>query len=180
MGEPMSEKLNIFNLIVLIVACLGFTGCTTFGSFGNLKQNETTRAEVENLLGEPQEIRSDDDTEYWKYVFVKPSKTKTVKVLETNIALESGVVKDYQISVVTKNLKDRAPSTGPGRAGSGQGNNKGTMSPRAKQLLYKHDKNRDGIIDAREYSASVDLFKRIDLNNDRRLDHAELMRLKGR
>jgi len=176
----MSKKLNIFDLIVLVVACLGFTGCTTFGSFGNLKQNETTRAEVKDLLGEPQEVRSDDDTEYWKYVFVKPSKIKTVKVLETNIALEDGMVKDYQISVVTKNLKTESPSTGYGRARGGQSSNKGIISPRAKRLLGKHDKNQDGIIDIREYSGSVDLFKRIDLNNDRRLDHAELMRVKGR
>lgn len=150
-------------------------GCTTFGTFSSLKQNISTSEDVRVLLGEPDEVLAEEGNDIWKYRFGKPSKTmpsvKTLKMLETEIYFQDGVMTDYNIIVVTKTIPDNK------RMQFGQGNAPHgiqTLDPKARRFLKKYDTNKDRLITKKEYFGPPRLFILLDSNHNNIIELIEL------
>jgi len=187
------KKITLFRyarliFITLFLAGVFFLyGCTTFGTFSSLKQNISTNNEVRELLGEPEQIRSEEDHDIWKYTFVEPSKrtssSTSQKVLETEISFRDGVMTDYQIIVVNKTIPEnerRNPIEDNMRPGIRQGMQPGVgpntqkLDPKARRFLERYDTNKDGQITKPEYIGPPKLFILLDSNHNSIIDFFEL------
>ena len=155
-----------------------------------MKQSQSTSEEVRELLGEPEEIRSETTYDLWKYTFSKSFKSessfKSVKALEAEIIFENGIMSDYKITVVTKTIPEdekrliRPDNDGSGikgRSKAGYGNERSggqRLNPKARRFLAKFDSNNDNKITIKEYSGPQEMFKRIDSNHDNIIELSEL------
>ena len=191
----LSYTRSIF-IILLLAVLFSLSGCTTFGTFSSLKQGQSTNEDVRELLGEPEEIRSEETQDIWKYTFAKPLKVQktlnSYKTLETEIIFQNGLMTDYQITVVTKTIPQKmGPEPGQGNTGPIINNNTGPiinnssqtgraqpgiqgLDPKARKFLEKFDVNRDNRITRKEYFGSQELFNRIDTNNNNIIEIIEL------
>lgn len=183
----LSYTRSIF-IILLLAVLFSLSGCTTFGTFSSLKQGQSTNEDVRELLGEPEEIRSEETQDIWKYTFAKPPKVQktlnSYKALETEIIFQNGLMTDYQITVVTKTIpQEMRPKPGQGNTGPIINNSSQPvraqpgiqgLDPKARKFLEKFDVNRDNRITRKEYFGSQELFNRIDTNNNNIIEIIEL------
>ena len=171
---------NRLIFITLLSAGVFFSyGCQTFGTFANLKQDQSTSEDVRELLGEPEEIRSEENYDIWKYTFLKGSKARPLsnsqKALETEISFQDGVMKEYEIIVVTRMIPEKKGKK-PGYGNVQPGVNPGALEldPKAARFLEEFDKNRDRQITKNEYSGPPKLFILIDSNHNDIIEVIEL------
>ena len=176
-------SVRLISLVLLLGGLFLSYGCTTFGTFASLKQNKSTSEEVRELLGEPEEVRSQDESDIWKYTFDKSSRANELvtahKLLKTEISFQDGIMTDYQITVVTKIIPENVgrkplqenmmpgirPERQPGISG---------LNPKAHKFLEKFDTNRDGHITKKEYLGPPKLFNLLDSNHNNIIEFIEL------
>lgn len=166
----------IFLFLIFLLA----SGCaTTSGKFSSLENRKSTRDEVRELLGEPDEIRSQENQDIWKYTFskfYKPGLTPVRKKdLVTEIYFQQDLMTDYQITVVTKPASDKKHR--PPRAPM-QGYYNRINTPKAQKFMADFDLNKDGVVTIKEYKGPPRLFKRIDKNHDNLINLKELNQFK--
>ena len=174
---PSVNFIRFFFILLLVGGLLSGCTTTTGGKFARLTPNQSTREEVRQLLGEPEEVRSQEDNDIWKYTFFSVSgprhKPGRQKALETEFFFGEDVMTDYKISVVTKSMPVVVGKPhGAGGPGSGPGMK--SLGPNAIRFLERFDTNGDGRVTRNEFNGDPAVFRQIDLNHDQIIDRREL------
>ncbi|WP_462270319.1 hypothetical protein [Desulfobacter sp.] len=173
------KKIILTGLFLFLIFLLASGCATTSGKFSSLENSKSTRDEVRELLGEPDEIRSQENQDIWKYTFSKFYKPRLTpaknKVLVTEIYFQEDVMTDYQITVVAKSAPEKKHR--PPRAPM-QGYYNRINTPKAQKFMADFDLNKDGVVTIKEYKGPPRLFKRIDKNHDNLINLKELNQFK--
>lgn len=159
---------------LLMLAVLLISGCTTFGSFSNLKQGESAPEDVRLLLGEPDEVLYEDDSEIWTYHLhrenaARPNSQGMRTTVHLKIVLKGNVVDNYRITV------SKAQTKPANKIGPGQPVNNSPAQGRGDGLEFirTFDKNRDGRVSRQEFPGRDRVFHNLDLNADGYIDGEE-------
>ena len=182
---PLVKFTRFFLILLLGGGLFSVWGCTTTtgGKFARLTPNQSTREEVRQLLGEPEEVRSQEDSDIWKYTFFSVSGPKArpgkQKALETEFYFGNDVMTDYKISVVTKSKPGMiGKPVFHGVTGTGSGPGMKPLGPNAIRFLERFDTNRDGRVTRNEFTGDPAVFRQIDINHDHIIDREELRRFR--
>lgn len=165
-------------LMIMLVAVSFLCGCATFGTFDNFKQGETTKEEVQSMLGEPEKKRFEGDQEIWQYYFTMKDRKKLRKmqtILNLDIIFKEKEIDNYNITVSQESVKEM-PKKGL-QEGRSLPPAKGPIQPQKRageEFIYQFDRNNDGRVSRSEFNGPERLFNRLDRNDDGFIDVDEV------
>jgi len=153
--------------MILLAAILFMGGCTTFGTFSNLKQGKNTQEDVRAMLGEPAATRFENNKEVWQYKFLKTQGTGNSRmrtVLNMDVIFKDKKVDNYLITV-SKEAMPSAPGQGlqPRQPmGPGQRPQQRPQGGSGGNFMNQLDRDGDGRVSKNEFPGPDHIFKRLD------------------
>jgi EF hand domain-containing protein len=167
-------------LLIISLTALFFIGCTTFGSFPNLKKGESSQDEVLSMLGDPAKKSFKDDKEVWSYQFIKKGREQAgnmMTLLNLDVSFKDKEVDNYDVTV-SREKGTQGPMKGV-QQGKPLPRPTGGQTPAAPgrgktgNFIQELDRNGDGVVSENEFPGPAQVFKKMDKNGDGVIDQRE-------